>query len=135
MPNDYKEIKSYGRCIRPGVFCQKAALKNFAKFTGKHGQLRNLNRYLPTINIQKLYLGSRQTSTVEHFYNKIDNAYIWDKVFKSEPSKICGGQSLKILKGYGLLYATLWVTLFCRKFNELSQNLSFGSEFVLVFEI
>ena len=28
---------------------------------------------------------------------------IWDKVFKSEPSKICGRQSLKNLKGYGLL--------------------------------
>ena len=41
------------------------------------------------------------------FLQQIVNAYIWDKVFKSEPSKICGGQSLKILKGYGLLYATL----------------------------
>ena len=28
---------------------------------------------------------------------------IWDKVFKSGPSKICGRQCLKNLKGYGLL--------------------------------
>ena len=28
---------------------------------------------------------------------------IWDKVFKSGPSKICGRQPLKNLKGYGLL--------------------------------
>ena len=28
---------------------------------------------------------------------------IWDKVFKSGPSKICGKQPLKNLKGYGLL--------------------------------
>ena len=27
----------------------------------------------------------------------------WDKVFKSGPSKICGRQPLKNLKGYGLL--------------------------------
>ena len=29
--------------------------------------------------------------------------YIWDKVFKNGPSKICGRQPLKNLKGYGLL--------------------------------
>ena len=28
---------------------------------------------------------------------------IWDKVFKNGPSQICGRQSLKNLKGYGLL--------------------------------
>ena len=28
---------------------------------------------------------------------------IWDKVFKSGPSTICGRQPLKNLKGYGLL--------------------------------
>ena len=31
--------------------------------------------------------------------------YMWDKVFKNEPSKICGRQPLKNLKLYGLLYA------------------------------
>ena len=29
--------------------------------------------------------------------------FIWDKVFKSGPSKICGRQPLKNLNGYGLL--------------------------------
>ena len=29
--------------------------------------------------------------------------YISDQVFKNGPSKICGGQSLKHLKGYGVL--------------------------------
>ena len=29
--------------------------------------------------------------------------YIWDKVFKNRPSKICGRHPLKNLKGYGLL--------------------------------
>ena len=28
--------------------------------------------------------------------------YIWNKVFKNGPSKICGRQLLKNLKGYGL---------------------------------
>ena len=27
----------------------------------------------------------------------------WDKVFESGPSKVCGRQPLKILRGYGLL--------------------------------
>ena len=30
---------------------------------------------------------------------------IWDKVFKSGPSKICGTQALNNLKGYGLCKA------------------------------
>ena len=29
--------------------------------------------------------------------------HIWHKVFKSGPSKTCGGQPLENLKGYGLL--------------------------------
>ena len=31
------------------------------------------------------------------------SSVIWDKVFKGEPSKTCGRQPLKNLKGYGLL--------------------------------
>ena len=31
------------------------------------------------------------------------NAFMWDKVFKYEPSKICGRQPLKSSKEYGLL--------------------------------
>ena len=30
---------------------------------------------------------------------------MWDKVFKNGPSKTCGRQPLKNLKGYGLLQA------------------------------
>ena len=36
---------------------------------------------------------------------------IWDKVFKSGPSKICGRQPLKNLKGYGLLKQYMWLLL------------------------
>ena len=34
--------------------------------------------------------------------------YIWDKVFKNAPTKICGRQPLKNLKGYGLLKQTIF---------------------------
>ena len=55
---------------------------------------------------------------------------IWDKVFKSGPSKICGRQSLKNLKEYGLLKSSInftWPTLeyFVPYINQLldgSQN-------------
>ena len=33
----------------------------------------------------------------------------WDKVFKNGPSKISGRQSLKHLKGYGLLRQTIYI--------------------------
>ena len=33
---------------------------------------------------------------------------IWDKVFKNGPREICGRQSLKNLKWYGLLKQTFW---------------------------
>ena len=33
---------------------------------------------------------------------------MWDKLFKSGPSKICGKQPLKNLKGYGLLKICDW---------------------------
>ena len=35
------------------------------------------------------------------------SSVIWDKVFKGEPSKTCGRQPLKNLKGYGLLKQTI----------------------------
>ena len=38
--------------------------------------------------------------------------YIWDKVFRNEPSKICGRQPLKYLKGYGLLRQTISLQMF-----------------------
>ena len=39
---------------------------------------------------------------------------IWDKVFKNNPSKICGKQSLKNLKRYGLPKKTIPLQIFCR---------------------
>ena len=42
---------------------------------------------------------------------------IWDKVFKNGPSKICGRQPLKNLKGYGLL----------RKGNMILKKMYFPS--------
>ena len=33
--------------------------------------------------------------------------FTWDKVFKNGPSKICGRQPFKKLKGYGLLKQTI----------------------------
>ena len=36
----------------------------------------------------------------------------WDKVFKNGPSKICGRQPLKKLKGYGLLKQTISLQIF-----------------------
>ena len=39
---------------------------------------------------------------------------IWDKVFKSGPSKICGRYPLKILKGYCLLKQTISLQIFKR---------------------
>ena len=41
-----------------------------------------------------------------------DIPYIWDKVFQSGPSKICGRQPLKNLKGYGLLKWTISLQIF-----------------------
>ena len=41
---------------------------------------------------------------------------IWDKVFKNEPSKICGRQPLKDLKQYGLLKQSL------ESFSRLSST-------------
>ena len=36
----------------------------------------------------------------------------WDKVFKNRPRKICGKQTLKDLKGYGLLKQTIFFQIF-----------------------
>ena len=37
---------------------------------------------------------------------------IWDKVFKNGPNKVCRRQSLKNLKGYGLLKQTISLQFF-----------------------
>ena len=41
----------------------------------------------------------------------INSMFIWDKVFKNGPSKICGRQPLKNLKGYGLPKQTILKTV------------------------
>ena len=41
-----------------------------------------------------------------------NNYHIWGKIFKNGPSKICGRQPLKKLKGYGLLKQRLSSTSF-----------------------
>ena len=71
-----------------------------------------------TILFLKLLGGGGCTSSLFHLYvagpyyslghwaiHEFDTGkmYIWDKVFKNEPSKIWGRQPLKYLKGYGLL--------------------------------
>ena len=43
---------------------------------------------------------------------KVEKSDIWDKVFKSGPSKTCGRQPLKNLKGYGLLRQTIFLQFF-----------------------
>ena len=51
----------------------------------------------------------------EDFWKFLDNIEvkgIWDKVFKSGPSKICRRQPLKNLKGYGLLKHAISLQIF-----------------------
>ena len=50
---------------------------------------------------------------------------IWDKVFKNGPSKICGSQPLKNLRGYGLL---LYILPENMKKNKVFQVISGGIE-------
>ena len=54
-----------------------------------------------------------QNLLMKHLKLKLTNSCnIWDKVLKSGPSKICGRQSLKNLKGYGLLKQTISLQIF-----------------------
>ena len=50
------------------------------------------NSYLFIINIS---LAFTEASSIIHIYTHI---YIYDKIFKNGPSKICGRQPLKIFK-------------------------------------
>ena len=65
----------------------------------------------------------RTPSLTEHlqwlFLNKNTNK--WDNVFKNGPSKICGRQPLKNLKGHGLLRLSSLVhsRIFCPKLTSL----------------
>ena len=49
--------------------------------------------------------------------------FIWDKVFKNGPSKICGRQPLKNLKRYGLLTGCLLQILLGPFLNTFSHLL------------
>ena len=44
---------------------------------------------------------------------------IWDKVFKNRPSKLCGRQPLKNLKGYGKLKQTIPFKVFKGCFSQI----------------
>ena len=48
----------------------------------------------------------------QNFHKKFTHNYIREKVFKSGPSKNCGRQPLKNLKGYGLLRQTIFLQIF-----------------------
>ena len=65
---------------------------------------------LPAVNLFTSFLGILViiTNELDIFQNKsffitIFSEHIWDKLFKNGPSKICGRQPLKNLKGYGVL--------------------------------
>ena len=54
-------------------------------------------------------------SMVGNLYGSVEGEgkiVIWDKVFKNGPSKICGRQPFKKLKGYGLLKQTISLQTF-----------------------
>ena len=53
--------------------------------------------------------------------------YKWDKVFKSRPSKICGRQSLKNLKGNGLLKELMLLLKYFLLTSCISQITNFSS--------
>ena len=53
-----------------------------------------------------MYVCNRKAIKIMKFRNK------WVKVFKNGPSKICGRQPLKNLKGYGLLKQTISLQIF-----------------------
>ena len=51
--------------------------------------------------------GNAQMTFSTIIYNGLLRLPTWGKVFKNGPSKICGRQSLKNLKRYGLLKKTI----------------------------
>ena len=64
-----------------------------------------LGNFTGNIQIQtpSKLIPKKKKRTVEWFENVSIHSMKWDKVFKNEPSKICGRQHLKNSKGYGLL--------------------------------
>ena len=60
------------------------------------------------VSLTAAHLNKKWSSVNAH--SKV--SIIWDKVFKNGPSKICGRQPLKSLKGYGLLMQTISLQTF-----------------------
>ena len=58
------------------------------------------------ISHKKVYLKQIIYVLVVNYFRK-NLHHRWNKVFKNGPSKICGRQPLKNLKGYGLLKLTI----------------------------
>ena len=62
-----------------------------------------IQRQVMSFSRPLMYLAFEQIRGVLFFVISTNNILIWEKVFKSGPSKVCGRQPLKNLKGYGLL--------------------------------
>ena len=58
-----------------------------------------MNFFLPQNCTFWLLIGYYKITLVSERIGAV-NINIWDKVFKNGPSKVCGRQSLKNLKGY-----------------------------------
>ena len=63
------------------------------------------------------------------------STYIWDKVSKNGPSKNCGRQPLKKLKGYGQLKQTISLQIFLSHYdiNDINTALQFNKLKHLIF--
>ena len=77
----------------PQVLYKKGVFKNFAKF--------NFAKLLRNFFTEPLWEIASYESDSDFDPDNFGED-IWDRVFKNEPSKICGRQALQNLKGYGL---------------------------------
>ena len=87
---------------RRGVF--KTPTSNFNGELYNRQQLKPFNDCYKAVHLRCLWKSSISHCSI--FLQQMYNIFsIWVKVFKNEPSRICGRQSLKNLKGYGLTKA------------------------------
>ena len=86
-------------------------------------RLKAINYFHEKSAIANVRLGSKYASAQ---YCPKSQKSKWDKVFNNGPSKICGTQPLKNLKGYGLLKQTISLKFFkgCLPQNLLSTLLN-----------
>ena len=68
-------------------------------------------------NIFYCFESKSRCNTPALFPNHFLVRYMWDKVFKSGPSKICGRQPLKNLKWYSLLKQTIFLQISSTNFT------------------